>query len=139
VVFGAQTVQRPPAYDRPEATVDAAIAARLPFVMATGRFMQTMMVMGRDKIGSFMSAPDCETWLNRWVVNYVNGDVKGGAEMRARYPLREARIEIVPEDGRHRLVAHLRPWLQMEELATSLRVEAWLPGNFYSTSGAGGR
>src|SRR5205085_3623668 len=38
VFFGAQTTQKPKKYDRPEATANAAISARLPYIMATSRF-----------------------------------------------------------------------------------------------------
>ena len=51
-----QTVQKPKKYDRPEATANAAISARLPYIMATGRFAHYLKVMARDKIGSFMEA-----------------------------------------------------------------------------------
>jgi len=59
VFFGAQTTQKPKKYDRPEATANAAISARLPYIMATARFAHYLKVMARDKIGSFMEAEDC--------------------------------------------------------------------------------
>ena len=91
VFFGAQTTQRPKKYDRPEATANAAISARLPYIMATGRFAHFLKVMARDKIGSFMEASDCENWLNRWIKNYVNTNEAVGPELKAKFPLREAR------------------------------------------------
>ena len=54
--FGGQTTQKPKKYDRPEATANAAISARLPYIMATSRFAHYLKVMARDKIGSFMEA-----------------------------------------------------------------------------------
>src|SRR5262245_19885409 len=66
VFFGAQTCQKPKKYDNPDATANAAISARLPYMMATGRIAHYLKVMARDKIGSFMEASDCETWLNKW-------------------------------------------------------------------------
>ena len=59
VFFGAQTTQKPKKYDRPEATANAAISARLPYIMATSRFAHYLKVIARDKIGSFMEADDC--------------------------------------------------------------------------------
>ena len=56
--FGAQSIQKPKKYDRPEATANAAISARLPYLMATSRFAHYLKVMARDKIGSFMEASD---------------------------------------------------------------------------------
>jgi type VI secretion system protein ImpC len=130
VFFGGQTVQKPKKYDRPEATANAAISARLPYIMATSRFAHYLKVMARDKIGSFMEASNVETWLNRWIQNYVNPNVDAGHEMKARFPLREAKVEVkeIPgKPGSYNAVAYLRPWLQMEELTTSLRMVASIP------------
>ena len=130
VFFGAQSTQKPKKYDRPEATSNAAISARLPYLMATSRFAHYLKVMARDKIGSFMEATDVEAWLNRWIQNYVNSNESAGQEMKARYPLREARIEVREIPGRpgsYNAIAYLRPWLQMEELTTSMRLVARIP------------
>jgi type VI secretion system protein ImpC len=130
VFFGAQTVQKPKKYDAPDATANAAISARLPYIMATSRFAHYLKILGRDKIGSFMEPSDCEAWLNRWIVQYVNGNEAAGADMKARYPLAEASVqvkEIPGKPGSYQAVAHLRPWLQMEELTTSMRLVARIP------------
>ncbi|MCC6416935.1 MAG: type VI secretion system contractile sheath large subunit [Gemmataceae bacterium] len=130
VFFGAQTCQKPKKYDRPEATANAAISARLPYMMATSRFAHYLKVMARDKIGSFMEATDCEEWLNRWIMKYVNADTKASAEVKAMYPLADAKVqvkEIPGKPGSYNAVAWLRPWLQMEELTTSLRMVARIP------------
>jgi type VI secretion system protein ImpC len=130
VFFGAQTLHKPKLYDRPEATANAAVSARLPYIMATSRFAHYLKVMGRDKIGSFMEAADCEVWLNRWISNYVNANDAAGEESRAKYPLREAKVtveEVAGRPGAYNAVAWMRPWLQMEELTTSLRMVARIP------------
>jgi type VI secretion system protein ImpC len=130
VFFGAQSTQKAKKYDRPEATANASISARLPYLMATSRFAHYLKVMARDKIGSFMEATDVEAWLNRWINNYVNSNESGGQEMKARFPLREARVEVREIPGRpgsYNAIAYLRPWLQMEELTTSMRLVARIP------------
>ena len=130
VFFGAQSVQKSKKYDRPEATANAAISSRLPYIMATSRFAHFLKVIARDKIGSFMEVEDCQGWLERWIANYVSADAKPGEEIKARYPLREAKIEVkeIPgQPGSYNAVAWLRPWLQMEELTTSLRMVAKIP------------
>lgn len=130
VFFGAQTTQKAKKYDDPDATANAAISARLPYVMATGRIGHYLKVMARDKIGSFMEAKDCEHWLNKWIANYTNSNPDASAEMKAKFPLAEARIEVKETPGApgsYNAVAYLRPWLQMEELTTSLRMVANIP------------
>jgi type VI secretion system protein ImpC len=130
VFFGAQTTQKPKKYDSPDATANAAISARLPYIMATSRFSHYLKVMGRDKIGSFLEAKDCENWLNNWIRNYVNGNPDASADMKAKYPLAEASIsvkEVPGAPGSYNAVAYLRPWLQMEELTASMRLVARIP------------
>lgn len=130
VFFGAQTTQKPKKYDRPEATANAAISARLPYLMATSRFAHYLKVIARDKIGSFMEVDDCQKWLERWIMNYVSADPHPSPDVKARYPLREAKIEVreVPgAPGSYNAVAWMRPWLQLEELTTSLRMVARIP------------
>jgi type VI secretion system protein ImpC len=130
VFFGAQTVKKPEKYDRPEATANAAISARLPYMMATSRFAHYLKVIGRDKIGSFAERDDVEDWLNRWINNYVNANDSAGPEQRAKYPLRDAKVtveEVAGRPGSYNAVAWLRPWLQMEELTTALRMVARIP------------
>jgi type VI secretion system protein ImpC len=130
VFFGGQTTQKPKKYDRPEATANAAISARLPYMMATSRFAHYLKVMARDWIGSFKEAPELEAELNRWINNYVNANAEAGQAMKAKYPLRAAQIsvqEIPGAPGSYNAIAHLRPWLQFEELTASMRMVASIP------------
>ncbi|MCJ8297282.1 MAG: type VI secretion system contractile sheath large subunit, partial [Colwellia sp.] len=102
----------------------------LPYIMATSRIAHFLKVMGRDKIGSFIEASEAEEWLNKWINSYVNNSADASAEMKARYPLREAKVEVkeVPgQPGVYSAIAHLCPWLQMEELSASLRLVAKIP------------
>lgn len=130
VFFGGQTVQKPKVYDLDAATENAAISARLPYIMASSRIAHYLKVMARDGIGSFKEAEDVQIWLERWIKQYVSADEKPSESAKARYPLREARIEVkqIPgAPGAYNAVAHLRPWLQMEELNASVRMVARLP------------
>ena len=130
VFFGAQTTQKPKKSTDPDATANAEISARLPYIMATSRIAHFLKVMARDKVGSFMEASDAEEWLNKWISNFVNASPGASADMKARYPLAEASIEVkeIPgQPGSYSAIAMLRPWLQMEELTASLRLVAKIP------------
>lgn len=130
VFFGAQTAQKPKKFDDPAATANSEISARLPYIMATSRIAHFLKVMARDKIGSFMEAGEAEEWLNRWISRYVNASPGASAEMKARFPLAEASIEVkeVPgQPGVFSAIAYMRPWLQMEELSASMRMVATIP------------
>src|SRR3974390_1143548 len=112
---GGQACQKPKKYDKPDATANAAISARLPYIMATSRIAHYLKVMARDKIGSFMEAKDCEDWLNKWIKNYVNSNPTASQEQKAKFPLAEAKVvvqEIPGKPGSYNAVAWMRPWLQ---------------------------
>jgi type VI secretion system protein ImpC len=99
-------------------------------MFAVSRFAHYLKAMMRDKIGSFMSRPDCEVFLNKWIQNYVTPSDTAGPELKARCPLREARVEVVDVPGKpgaYRAVAFMRPHYQLDELSVSLRLVAELP------------
>ena len=130
VFFGAQTTQKPKQYDDPDATANSEISARLPYLMATSRIAHYLKVISRDKIGSFMETKDVEEWLNKWVLDYVNSNASSGPMLKAKFPLADAKIQVKPvvgKPGAYQAVAWLRPWLQLEELSTSLRLVANIP------------
>jgi len=132
VFFGAQSAHKPKTYDRPEATANAAISARVPYIMATSRFAHYLKILARDKIGSFMEVSDAQAWLNRWIMNYANANANANEQLKAKYPLNEAKVTVktVPgQPGHYQAVAWLRPWLQMEELTTSMRLVAKIPAS----------
>ncbi|RXE98089.1 type VI secretion system contractile sheath large subunit [Pseudoalteromonas sp. PS5] len=130
VFLGGQTTQKPKEYTDPDATANAAISARLPYIMASSRIAHYLKVMGRDNIGSNMEAADIQKQMSEWIAMYTNSGAMGNEE-RAKTPLAEAQISVIEQPGRpgaYSAVAHLRPWLQMEELTTSVRMVASLPG-----------
>ena len=128
--FSIQSCNKPKVYDSDAATANARISAQLPYMMATCRFAHYLKAMMRDKIGSFLSRDDCWRFLNRWISQYVTQDDKADQATKARYPLREARVdveEIKGKPGCYRAISYLRPHFQLDELSVSLRLVADLP------------
>jgi type VI secretion system protein ImpC len=128
--FSVQSCQKPKLYDKDAANANARLSAQLPYILAVSRFAHYMKSMMRDKIGSFMSRKDCESFLNRWISNYVTPDDTASAAAKAQFPLREAKIEVLDVPGKpgaYRAVAFLRPHFQLDELSVSLRLVAELP------------
>jgi type VI secretion system protein ImpC len=77
-----------------------------------------------------MEKQDLQDWLHRWIHRYVSADERPTAEIKAKFPLAAAQItvtEIPGKPGAYNVVAHLRPWLQLEELNASLRMVASIP------------
>lgn len=130
--LSVNSVHKPPQYNSAEATEASRLSVQLPYVFAISRFAQYLRCMMRDKIGSFMSREQCEQFLNHWISNYVLLDEHADQASKAKFPLREARIdveEVERESGTYRAVAYLRPHFQLEELSVSLRCVVLLPAS----------
>jgi type VI secretion system protein ImpC len=128
--FGAQTTHKPKLYDLAAANDNAAISARLPYLLAASRFAHYLKVICRDKIGTFQTKETMTVFLNRWIMQYVLAVDDAGQEMKAKFPLRDARIDVVDipgKPGAFSAVVFLRPHFQLEELTTSIRLVAELP------------
>ncbi|BAP55308.1 T6SS protein Cts2B [Thioploca ingrica] len=128
--FGGHTVNKPKVFDTDAATANAQLSAMLPYILAASRFAHYIKVIMRDKIGSFASKQEIEAYLNRWIKQYTMGRDDAGFELKAKYPLREARVdvkEIPGKPGYYTSVVFLRPHFQLEGLTTSIRLVAELP------------
>jgi type VI secretion system protein ImpC len=128
--FAAQSSQKAKLYDLDSANANARLSTQLPYIMAVSRFAHYLKAMMRDKIGSFMSREQAETFLNRWIINYVTPDDSASQAAKAARPLREARVDVVEIPGKpgcYKAVAFLRPHFQLDELTVSLRLVAELP------------
>ncbi len=88
--IGAQSLQKPQEYDDPDATANANLSARLPYIFATCRFAHYLKSIARDKVGSFKEKGDMQKWLQRWINSYVDGNPDHSTEtVKAQKPLRE--------------------------------------------------
>ena len=129
--IGAQSLQKPFEYDDPDATSNANLAARLPYLFACCRFAHYLKCIVRDKIGSFKERDDMQVWLQNWIMNYVDGDPAHSSEStKARKPLAAAEVvveEVEGNPGYYTSKFFLRPHYQLEGLTVSLRLVSKLP------------
>jgi len=129
--IGAQSLQKPAEYQDPDATANAALAARLPYLFATCRFAHYLKCIVRDKIGSFKEHADMQQWLQSWIMQYVDGDpAHSNDSVKARKPLAAAQVIVEPVEGNPGYYSSkffLRPHYQLEGLTVSLRLVSKLP------------
>lgn len=125
VFYGNPSLHRPPAYDKPSATENARLSATLQYMFCAARFAHYLKVMGREKVGSFATPEDCEEQLQRWLHDYCTSNESASLEQKARYPLREARVQVkeVPgKPGNFYSTIHLRPHFQLDQVDASVRL-----------------
>jgi len=129
--ISGQSLQKPQEYDDPDATANAALAARLPYLFACNRFAHYLKCIVRDKVGSFRSRESMQNWLNEWILNYVDGDPANSSEdTKAKRPLAAAQVEVEEVEGApgyYQSKFYLKPHYQLEGLTVSLRLVSKLP------------
>ena len=129
--IGAQSLHKPAEYDDPDATANANLAARLPYLFACNRFAHYLKCIVRDKVGSFKEKEDMQRWLNKWIMNYVDGDPANSSEItKSQKPLAAAEViveEVEGNPGYYTSKFFLRPHYQLEGLTVSLRLVSKLP------------
>ncbi len=129
--IGAQSMHKPAEYDDPDATANARLASRLPYLFATCRFAHYLKCIVRDKIGSFKERADMQRWLQDWIMQYVDGDPANSSEaVKATRPLAAAEVVVEEIEGNPGMYAsrfYLRPHYQLEGLTVSLRLVSKLP------------
>lgn len=129
--IGAQSLQKPAEYDDPDATANANLAARLPYLFATCRFAHYLKCIVRDKVGSFKERADMEKDLKKWIGQYVTSDpVNASDKVKARKPLAEAEVVVTEIEGNPGFYSSrfsLRPHYQLEGLTVALSLVSKLP------------
>ncbi len=128
--FGGQSTQKAKTYNTDSANANARLSTQLPYIFSASRIAHYMKAIMRDKIGSFASRENVQDFLNTWLAQYVLLDDSASQEAKAKYPLREARVDVVEVPGKpgvYRAAAFLRPHFQLDELTISLRLVAELP------------
>jgi type VI secretion system ImpC/EvpB family protein len=123
--YSNQSVQKPPTFDDMKATANARLSAMLQYMLCVARFAHYIKVICRDKVGSFIAPSDCEDYLRKWLSNYTNASDTAHPDLRAQYPLREAKVQVREQPGKpgsYLGVIHLRPHFQLDQMVTSVKL-----------------
>lgn len=127
--FGGQTVQKALVYNKDDATSNAAMSARLPYMLNASRFAHYIKLMMRDKIGSMLSAGEIQDYIQTWLADYILLSDTASQSLKASMPLRNADVSVVDVPGKpgsYKAIIHLQPHFQVEEIGVSIRLVASL-------------
>lgn len=105
--------------------INAKLAGMLQHVLCASRVAHYIKVMIRDKIGSFITAQECENFLRDWLFQYTTGREDLDWETQARYPLREASVKVSEhpsKPGYYTCVIHLVPHYQADQMVSELEL-----------------
>lgn len=129
--IGAQTLHQPRKYESADATANANLSARLPYIFASCRFAHYLKCMVRDWVGGNREADQLQRDLHNWVLQYVDGSPDTSSEeTKARLPLKDAKIEVVPDEenpGYYKGKFMFAPHYQLEGMDVALSMVSRLP------------
>lgn len=123
VFYDNQSIQAAKEYSEPAATVNAKISASLQYMFCVSRFAHYIKIIGRNKIGSFLSPTECEIFLNSWLVNYIAANDDLTTDQKLNYPLSDAQVQVKLSPGKGQTyvcIIHLQPRMHLEQIKTSL-------------------
>lgn len=122
--ISVNSLQKPAEYDDPDITANAAVAARLPYLLACCRFAHYLKCIVRDSIGAYADRSTLEQQLNGWIGQYVDPDPAISSEItKVTRPLADAQVvldEVEGSPGRYAAKLFIRPHYQLEGLTVSI-------------------
>lgn len=125
VFYSNSSVHKPPTFDSEIANTNAKLSSMIQYMLCVARFGHYIKVIGRDKIGSFISARDCQMMLQKWLNLYTTSSDGSSAVLKARYPLSESRVEIKERPGKpgsYNCIIYLKPHFQLDQLVSSVKL-----------------
>lgn len=129
--IGGQTLHKPAKYENADATANANLSARLPYIFASCRFAHYLKCMVRDWVGGTREAPQLQRDLQNWVLQYVDGSPDTSSEeTKARLPLKDAKVEVIPDEenpGYYKGKFMFVPHYQLEGMDIALSMVSRLP------------
>jgi type VI secretion system protein ImpD len=131
VFYGNQSLLQPQRFTNAVATINARLSAMLQYILCIGRFAHAIKVIGRDRVGSFSTAEECQTLIQNWLTEYVTANPNASLDLRTRYPLREGRVNVTElpwRPGAFKTERYLRPHLQLDDISTGIRLTTELAG-----------
>lgn len=127
--YSVPSLQNPRLFDQPAAQANAKLSSMMQYVLCASRFAHYIKVIARDYLGSNESPEDLEHTLQQWLMGYVVLDDKADPETKARYPLRQASVQVLPKlgaSGTYECIVHLVPHYQLDDMLVGLRLRTTL-------------
>ena len=123
--YSTSTLHKAKTYQDDASTRNAKVSSTLQHILCGSRFAHYIKIMIRDKVGSFFSALECQSYLQRWLHQYTSANEDLDWQAQARYPLREADVKVREVPGKvgfYLSEIRLRPQYQIDQLVSELRL-----------------
>lgn len=126
VFYSCKSIHKPSSsYSKKIAVVNSKLSIQLDYILCISRFAHYIKVMIKDKIGSFISAEECEQYLQNWLIEFTADVDSMSPENKIKYPLREAKVRVDEQRGKngsYYCTMQLKPHFQTEALESTLQL-----------------
>jgi type VI secretion system protein ImpD len=122
-----QSLHLPENYSSDIAKLNSRIAAMLQYVLCASRFAHYLKLIMREHVGQVSTVKSLQAMLNDWLAQYCLGNDDAETEMKARFPLRSAFVqvkEIVGKPGAYSCMLQLQPHFQLDDVKASFQLLA---------------
>ncbi|HAS6309874.1 TPA: type VI secretion system contractile sheath large subunit [Vibrio vulnificus] len=119
------SLHKPQQFASKGASVNARLSSMLQYTLCVSRIAHYLKVMGRDRVGSYQDAQSIERDFQAWLHKYTTASDEASDELRAKYPLNEAKIKVTEKlgsPGKYYSVIHLRPHFQLDQMVSSIKL-----------------
>lgn len=127
--YSTPSVQKPKSLDAAVPAANARLSAMLHYILCASRFAHYLKVIMRDQLGGYTTPGDVEDRLAKWLTGFVLSNDDASPEMKARYPLREGKVQVREVEGKpgaYQCTVHLRPHFQLDQLSAGIRLTTQL-------------
>lgn len=101
------------------------ISSMLQYMLCVSRFAHHIKIMIRDKIGSYQTSSQLQSYINNWLRGYTINNPDVSPELMRARPLRHSKVQVSAKDskpGTFQCKIDLTPHCQLEHVASSLKL-----------------
>ena len=121
--YSSPSIQKASEFEEQYATENARISSMLQYMLCVSRFAHYIKILGRDKVGSLIDPKACQKYLQDWLRQYIAQDSQAPQEVKAKFPLRDARVEVKEKPGapgHYFCKIQLQPQYQLDGIVSSI-------------------
>lgn len=133
--YSNQSIQSISEMNNSHLQINSKLSTMLQHIFCGSRIAHYLKVIIRDKVGSFITADECERYLQDWLHRYTTGREDLEWDEQARFPLREANVNVrekPSKPGQFICVIYLKPHYQLDNMVSELELVTELSSTYSS-------
>ena len=121
ILHNCPSIHIPEQYTKDIANQNSQISSLLNYILCVSRFAHYIKIIGRDKVGSFKTPEECETFTNNWLQKFCSSTTS----LSNPTPLKFGKVEITEnpsKPGTYTSTIHLQPHMQIDQVYATIKL-----------------